>query len=54
MVEGEEHHLATGDCARFSGMSRHYRTTHDMPAVTLTAVGRLAGPHPPCTHAFTA
>ncbi|MEW2624956.1 XRE family transcriptional regulator [Streptomyces sp. NPDC048106] len=39
VVEGEEHHLATGDSARFAGMSSHYYTTHDAPAVTLTVVG---------------
>ncbi|TWV43427.1 helix-turn-helix transcriptional regulator [Streptomyces misionensis] len=39
VVEGEEHHLATGDGARFSGMSSHYYATYDAPAVTLTTVG---------------
>jgi transcriptional regulator with XRE-family HTH domain len=38
-VDGRAHHLGTGDSARFSGLSSHYYSTAEAPAVTLTMVG---------------
>ncbi|MFF9348879.1 helix-turn-helix domain-containing protein [Streptomyces sp. NPDC014734] len=39
VVDEVPHLLDTGDAARFSGLSSHYYTTEDSPAVTHTIVG---------------
>ncbi|WP_327248083.1 cupin domain-containing protein [Streptomyces sp. NBC_01320] len=39
VVDDIPHLLETGDTARFSGLSSHYYTTQDSPAVTHTIVG---------------
>ncbi|MFF2324533.1 MULTISPECIES: helix-turn-helix domain-containing protein [unclassified Streptomyces] len=39
VVNDVPHLLGTGDTARFSGLSSHYYTTEDSPAVTHTIVG---------------
>ncbi|MEK8142737.1 cupin domain-containing protein [Streptomyces sp. M10(2022)] len=38
VVDDVSHQLETGDAARFSGLSSHYYTTRDRPAVTQTVV----------------
>ncbi|MFE5244167.1 MULTISPECIES: helix-turn-helix domain-containing protein [unclassified Streptomyces] len=38
VVDDVPHQLETGDTARFSGLSSHYYTTQDSPAVTQTIV----------------
>lgn len=39
VVEEEPHLLTTGDAARFSGLSEHYYTTGDLPAITHSLLG---------------
>ncbi|MFE7393035.1 helix-turn-helix domain-containing protein [Streptomyces sp. NPDC057582] len=39
VVDDVPHLLETGDTARFSGLSSHYYTTQDSPAITHTVVG---------------
>ncbi|WP_327365686.1 helix-turn-helix domain-containing protein [Streptomyces sp. NBC_01217] len=39
VVNDVPHLLGTGDTARFSGLSSHYYTTEDSPAITHTIVG---------------
>ncbi|MEU1087646.1 hypothetical protein ACFYPN_15475 [Streptomyces sp. NPDC005576] len=38
VVDDVPHLLGTGDTARFSGLSSHYYSTHDYPALTQTIV----------------
>lgn len=38
VVDDAPHLLGTGDTARFSGLSSHYYSTHDSPALTQTIV----------------